>query len=328
MLSVRGVHKKFDGERSKWALKGISLKAEKGNHVFVIGETGSGKSTLLKCIGGFLELDKGQIKWDNHRVLGPNEKLIAGNEFIRLVEQEYNLNQFKSIEANLLEVLPFGLYKSEQKERVAEMLDLFQLNGMGKKKPHELSGGQQQRVAIAKAFIQLPKVLLLDEPFAHFDPQMRNKVFEFLRQHIDNQDLLVVTVTHDFNETLKNADNVLVLEKGKVIQSGSAQSLYQTPKNLYVAGLLGEYNLLNVRGRIRFLRPEDIHISEKGKHKAELLKVRFCGHYAELTLNYQDTYLTAYTHQMSNFTLGSMLFFSFPQKGLELVDTESLQEWR
>ncbi|MCB0481420.1 MAG: ABC transporter ATP-binding protein [Flavobacteriales bacterium] len=327
MLSVRGVHKKFEGERSKWALKGINFSSKPGNHIFVIGETGSGKSTLLKCIFGIYDLDKGNIKWNGERILGPSEQLIAGNPNMRLVEQEYKLSTFKTLEANLLESLPLGLYKKEQKERISEMLSLFELEGMGNKKPFELSGGQQQRAAIAKAFINLPSVLLLDEPFAHFDPQMRNKVFEFLHERIEKEHLLVITVTHDFYETLKNADLVMVVEKGKIIQSGASQELYGKPINLYVAGLLGEYNEVVVGQNKYFVRPEELAILDKGKYKAEIVNIRFCGHFIEITLLYKGVEIKSFAHLKFAHKIGDKVLFDFPLKSPTILPTGEIVPW-
>ncbi len=294
LLRVFGVHKKFEGDRVRWALKGVSFDVMKGQHLFVIGETGSGKSTLLKCIYGLYSPDKGRVRMDGQRVRGPGEKLIPGHHKMRLVSQDMDYNAYQPVRLNLESALAPGYTARERDRKVKEMLILFQLEKESSKMPINLSGGQQQRLSLARSLIELPEVLLMDEPFAHLDPQTKNRIYHYLDEQIQNHRTTVITVTHDYHETLKNADSVVVLQKGKVVQKGAAQVLYNHPENEYVAGLLGEYNEMLIDNTPRFVRPEDLVVDDKGIWKGEVTGIRYSGFYREMFVRCGDQEYTLF----------------------------------
>lgn len=292
MLKVRGIHKKYIGKRSSWALKGVALELQPGQHGFVIGETGSGKSTLLKIIYGSETPEKGSVNWKGEKQNHQNQ-LIYGFNGMKLVEQDFNLKMFNTVRGVIESDLPVGLLKSEIKAKTDELLTLFELQKSAHKQVLELSGGQQQRVAIAKAFASLPELLLLDEPFAHLDPQLKNNIFRYLQNEIRDNNLSVLTITHDYTETLKYADIVLAMHKGKVVQRGEVAELYERPVNLYVAGLLGEFNVIIEAKELSFCRPEHIQLNKGGEFKGELVAKRFCGHFYEIDIKMNTNILLA-----------------------------------
>lgn len=326
-LRLKRLEKSFGNEKITKALKPISLKIEQGEHVFVIGETGSGKSTFLKCLAGQYEPSSGEILLEGVAVSGPAHNLIPGHEDIELVEQEFSLKKFNTVVQNLEMALSSDLLKKEKRQRIKEMIDLFGLGRMKNKLPTELSGGQQQRLALAVALIELPKLLLLDEPFAHFDPQLKSRIFEYLKLKISELKTTVITVTHDYRETLKHADKVLVLEKGKKVQFDKVEAIYYKPKNLYVAGLLGEFNLLENRQKKLFLRPENIKITNsKTNIKVLIEAIEFCGPYHEIVLRTsKNEQVMVFSDLSDGFKVGEEVFISDEESAIEVDDKENLK---
>ncbi len=307
-LRLKRVAKFFGDDKTVKALKPLSLSVNKGEHLFVIGETGSGKSTLLKCLAGKCDLEEGTILLNGEEVLGPQQNLIPGHDDIQLVEQEFGLKKFNSVYQNLEMTLNPHLLKKEKSARIKEMLNLFGLQQLKNKLPTELSGGQQQRLALAVALIELPKLLLLDEPFAHFDPQLKSKIFEYLSIKIQTEQITVVTVTHDYRETLKHADKVLILEKGKKVQFASVHDCYYKPKNLYCAGLLSEFNAYKFQGKQFLLRPEELQTDSKGKIGVQVTDVAFSGHFTELLVsNTENEHLLMYVPNGMKYQIGDSL---------------------
>lgn len=314
ILKIRGLHKKFTNQQTQRVLKGVSFEVNQGQHVFVIGETGSGKSTLLKSIYGIHNPDKGSV-WFNNKKLSYENRLIPGFENMRLVEQDFNLKKFNTVRLAVESKLELGFSRKEKTDKTNELLELFQLKSLASKQILQISGGQQQRVALAQAFANLPQLLLLDEPFAHLDPQLKTNIFQYIKKCIKNNGLTVVTVTHDYIETLKHADKVIALENGKIAQQGEVKELYNRPENLYVAGLLGSFLSVDINGVEWLLRPENVEVVKTGKQVGELSSIRFCGHYYELELSFNDQIIKAYIQNDSGFQVGMKVKFNLNLKG-------------
>ena len=235
MLTINSLSKSFDKGKS-YALENVSFNLKAGQVCAIVGESGSGKTTLVRLIAGLERPDHGSIAM--------NEKIIASlNKFVQpekrkigLVFQEYALFPHLTILENVL----YGISKiKNKKNRAQEMLDLVGLSDMGKRYPHQLSGGQQQRVALARALAPEPSLLILDEPFSNLDTmlrtQLRNEVFEIIKK----TEVTVLFVTHDTQDALSVADEILILQNGKVVQKDVASNLYVKPNTLYVASLFG-----------------------------------------------------------------------------------------
>ena len=235
MLTINALSKSFDKGKS-YALENVTFNLKAGQVCAIVGESGSGKTTLVRLIAGLERPDNGSITM-NEKVIASLDKFVQPEKRkIGLVFQEYALFPHLTILENVL----YGISKvKNKKEKAQEMLDLVGLSGMEKRYPHQLSGGQQQRVALARALAPEPSLLILDEPFSNLDTmlrtQLRNEVFDIIKK----TEVTVLFVTHDTQDALSVADEILILQKGKVIQKDVAENLYVKPNTLYVASLFG-----------------------------------------------------------------------------------------
>jgi iron(III) transport system ATP-binding protein len=223
------------------ALDAIDLKIEAGELFFLLGPSGCGKSTLLRVIAGLLEPTAGRVFFNDRDVtaLGTEKRNAV------MCFQSYALWPHMTVEENVrfgLEVRKVA--KLDQATRVAEAIRQVQLEALAKRKPNELSGGQQQRVALARALVVHPDCLLLDEPLSNLDARLRLDMRGEIRRICRAAGLTAIYVTHDQKEALSIADRMAVLNKGKIEQIGRPQDLYLRPGNLFVAGFMGETNLL------------------------------------------------------------------------------------
>ncbi|MGB5556274.1 MAG: ABC transporter ATP-binding protein [Flavobacteriaceae bacterium] len=242
MLNVKQVSFTYD---KLLVLDTLDLQVAKGEHVAIIGESGCGKSTLLKIIYGLLHLDSGTVHWGENQVLGPLFNLVPGEPYMKYLAQDFDLMPFTSVAENVSQYLSV-LEPEFLKERTAELLATIEMTEFANVKVKKLSGGQQQRVALARVLAQQPEVLLLDEPFSHIDNfrknSLRRKLFAYLKQ----KGITVITATHDPNDMLPYANRVVVLKDAKIIANEIPQHLFQHPKDLYIASLFGEANLVPI----------------------------------------------------------------------------------
>ena len=226
-------------------LKNINLDIKEGEIISLLGPSGCGKSTTLKIIAGILDLDDGDILFDEKSV----KNVPTGKRDASIVFQDYllfpHMNVFENIE--------FGLKmkkinKKDRKEKVKELIDLVKLIGYENKYPSELSGGQQQRVAIARTLAINPKVLLLDEPFSNLDINLRNEMREFVSSLQKKLKITTILVTHDKEEALMMSDKIAVMLNGEIKQFDNPKTLYEKPKTKCVANIFGERNY--IKGKI------------------------------------------------------------------------------
>ena len=291
MISVRNVTKRF-GEFV--ALDGVSVDVESGALLALLGPSGSGKSTLLRVIAGLERPDTGDV-------------FISGREATRLRPQERGVGfvfqhyaPFKHM--TVADNVAFGLTvrkrpKAEISARVHELLELVQLEGLGKRYPAQLSGGQRQRMALARALAVEPEVLLLDEPFGALDARVRQELREWLRRLHDEVHVTTVFVTHDQEEAMQIADEIVLLNRGTIEQIGSPQDLYERPANEFVLTFVGEAT--GFRGEL--VRPHDVVLStlpEPGAHEALVERVAYLGFEvrAQLVLGEGDRFDAQLTH--------------------------------
>ncbi|PWH81552.1 ABC transporter ATP-binding protein [Brumimicrobium oceani] len=241
MLKIDSLSKSFDKGKS-YALENVTFDLKVGDVCAIVGESGSGKTTLVRLIAGLERPDSGSILLDGRTIASMNKFVQPEKRKIGLVFQEYALFPHLTILDNVL----YGISKlKNKKNRAQEMLDLVGLSEMGKRYPHQLSGGQQQRVALARALAPEPSLLILDEPFSNLDSmlrtQLRNEVFDIIKK----TDVTVLFVTHDTQDALSVADEILILQHGKVVQKDAAANLYVKPNTLYVASLFGNTVRIN-----------------------------------------------------------------------------------
>lgn len=227
------------------ALDGISLHIEPGELFFLLGASGCGKTTLLRCIAGLETPTSGTIHFGERDVtaMAPHKREAA------MVFQSYALWPHLTVGQNIA----FGLEerkvpKPEIKRRVAEALEMVQLPGFGERSIDQMSGGQQQRVSLARALVVKPKCLLLDEPLSNLDAQLRVEMRREIRRIVKENGLTGIYVTHDQEEALAMADRMAVLNRGTIAQIGTPEETYRDPRSAYVAGFIGETNI--VKGEI------------------------------------------------------------------------------
>jgi len=238
ILSLQGVTKTFG---DAVAVDDVSLDIQEGEFFALLGGSGCGKTTLLRMLAGFETPTVGRILLDGEDIA----KTPAHRRPINMMFQSYALFPHMSVERNV----GFGLRqegrpRKEIAERVDRALELVQLGPLRGRRPHQLSGGQRQRTALARALVKRPRILLLDEPLAALDKKLRQ---ETQIELIDLQETLGVTfvvVTHDQEEAMTVADRIAVMKAGRISQVGSPVEIYEAPANRYVAGFIGEANLL------------------------------------------------------------------------------------
>ncbi len=237
-LSIRGLVKRF-GELV--ALDRLDLDIAAGELFFLLGPSGCGKTTLLRAIAGFHFPDEGTIRFDGEDVTRvPPHKRGTGMMF-----QSYalwpHLNVFRNVAFGLEER---RVPKAEIRARVEEALAMVRMEGLGSRKIHQLSGGQQQRVALARALVVRPRCLLLDEPLSNLDAKLRIEMRGEIRRICKDFGLTAIYVTHDQKEALSMADRMAVLDAGRLAQVGTPEELYRRPASAFVAGFVGETNLV------------------------------------------------------------------------------------
>jgi spermidine/putrescine transport system ATP-binding protein len=248
-IELVGVAKRFHSRRGAvLAVERVDLAIGEGEFFSLLGPSGCGKTTTLRMIGGFEEPTEGSILLHGTDVVGvpPNRRDV------NMVFQSYALFPHMSVYDNVA----FGLERksvprAETRRRVAEMLELVELEGKSERRPRELSGGQQQRVALARALVNRPRALLLDEPLAALDLKLRQAMQLELKRIQREVGITFVFVTHDQNEALTLSDRLVVMNAGRVEQLGSPREVYERPRTRFVAGFIGTSNLMT--GRVREL---------------------------------------------------------------------------
>jgi iron(III) transport system ATP-binding protein len=238
-LRLAGVVKYFGGAL---VVDGVALQLQRGQLLALLGPSGCGKTTTLRLIAGFEHLDAGEIEIGGRVVARDGFHERPERRRVGMVFQEYAL--FPHL--NVAENVRFGLhtYTGDVRRRVAAVLELVGLAGLGERMPHELSGGQQQRVALARALAPEPALILLDEPFSNLDAGLRDHVRSEVRAILREANATAVFVTHDQEEALSLVDRVAVLLAGRVRQVASPQQLYRQPIDREVATFVGNANFL------------------------------------------------------------------------------------
>jgi len=276
MLQVQNISFSY---KDKPTLKLISISLEKGKTLAIIGESGCGKSTLLKLIYGLYDLNDGQIFWNENEVLGPKYNLIPGMDYMKYLAQDFDLMPFITVAENVGKYLS-NIYKEKKNERISELLEIVEMTEFANTKAQFLSGGQMQRVAIARVLALEPEVLLLDEPFSHIDNFRKNSLRRKLFSYLKEKQITTIIATHDSTDVLSYADEVIVMKDGEIIEKGNPKSIYNSPKNSYVASLFDDVNEITIDGKKELLFPHQLQIVSKSDLKVTVMNCYFRGsHY-------------------------------------------------
>jgi sulfate transport system ATP-binding protein len=250
-IAVIDVTKRFNGFT---ALSDVSVAIPEGSLTALLGPSGSGKSTLLRVIAGLEQPEMGQVFLGGEDVTSKP----ARTRGVGMVFQHYAAFKHMTVQDNIA----FGLTvrkrpRAEINQRVHELLELVQLEGLAKRYPAQLSGGQRQRMALARALAVEPQVLLLDEPFGALDARVRKELRAWLRRLHDEVHVTTIIVTHDQEEAMEVAGQIVLLNEGRVEQVGSPRDLYETPANEFVMSFVGPVNRLGQS----FVRPHDVDVA-------------------------------------------------------------------
>jgi sulfate/thiosulfate transport system ATP-binding protein len=263
-IAVEGAYKRFDDFQ---ALDDVSIDVPDGSLTALLGPSGSGKSTLLRAIAGLEELDAGRVTIRGEDATAkPAQKRGVGFVF-----QHYAAFKHMTVFGNVGFGLKIRKWSKQQVDaRVHELLRLVQLDGLAERYPDQLSGGQRQRMALARALAVEPQVLLLDEPFGALDAKVRKDLRSWLRRLHDETGVTTIFVTHDQEEAMDVAEQLVVMNEGRVEQSGSAADLYDHPANEFVMSFVGEVNRLGEH----FVRPHDMEVVLDPDERAQEAMVR------------------------------------------------------
>ncbi|HGK6740595.1 TPA: spermidine/putrescine ABC transporter ATP-binding protein PotA [Enterobacter hormaechei] len=239
LVQLERIRKSFDG---KDVISDLNLTINDGEFLTLLGPSGCGKTTVLRLIAGLESVDNGHIHLENQDIT----QVPAEDRHVNTVFQSYALFPHMTVFENVA----FGLRMqktpaSEIPPRVTEALRMVQLEAFAQRKPHQLSGGQQQRVSIARAVVNKPRLLLLDESLSALDYKLRKQMQNELKALQRKLGITFVFVTHDQEEALTMSDRIVVMRDGKIEQDGTPREIYEEPKNLFVASFIGEINIFN-----------------------------------------------------------------------------------
>ncbi len=337
IIELKNISKSF-GEED--ILENFSVEIARHEFVTILGPSGCGKTTMLRLIGGFETPDSGQILFDGEDITN----LPPYKRHLNTVFQKYAL--FPHM--NVFDNVAFGLTikkvdKKIIKEKVNEILKLVNLDGFEKRNIDSLSGGQQQRIAIARALVNEPEVLLLDEPLGALDLKLRQEMQLELKKIQKKLGITFIYVTHDQEEALTMSDEIIVMNNGKIQQKGSPIDIYNEPKNAFVASFIGESNIIDGIMREDFLvefsgktfecldkgfddyelidvviRPEDIKFDkENGKIEGVVTSVVFKGVHYEMHIQAAD--FNWIVHSTTMEPVGSTVYLDFYPNDIHIM---------
>lgn len=291
-MALLEVHHIGKQQPDRKILDDINFEQNSLQKIALTGESGAGKSTLLKIISGHIQPDEGSVIFDGKRVIGPEEKLLAGHKDIAYLSQHYELHN-----NYVVKDLVWFQIKMEEDE-AKRLFEICRIDHLLEHRTNQLSGGEKQRIALCMLLVKHPKLLVLDEPFSNLDPINKNTLKSVLEDITIRLKITCLLASHDPNDTLSWADEIIVIKEGKIVQHDKPSVIYNQPVNNYVAGMFGKYNLLSPAQASRFginsnqdviLRPEDFRISHTVINgiKGTIQKISFWGSYydAEIAAN-------------------------------------------
>jgi iron(III) transport system ATP-binding protein len=236
LLDISGVRHGYNGRR---VLTDFALSLDRGQIGCVLGPSGCGKTTALRCIAGFEHISAGRIAINGKEMSGPGRTVPPEKRHVGMVFQDYALFPHLTVADNV----GFGLHAldpAERARRIGQTLDTIGMKAAAGRYPHELSGGQQQRVALARALAPQPELLLLDEPFSNLDVDLRERLGLEVRDILKQQEITAILVTHDQQDAFAIADEIGIMQRGRIEQWGTPYDLYHKPATRFVADFVGQ----------------------------------------------------------------------------------------
>lgn len=308
-LEIENINKSYQGKK---ILKDINLCINRGELISIVGPSGAGKTTLLKIICGIELPDSGKIIRENS---------VNGQSQPILVFQDYVLFPNMTVYENIA----FGLKakrigKSVVRDKVNEIMNFFKISYLSAQYPSQISAGEKQRTAIARALVLNPPMILLDEPFANLDKNLKFETAEFIRSTQKEFGITTVSVTHDLKEAFMISDRIGVMINGAIVQYDTPAEIYRSPAAADVAALLGDINILpaqivkslcsscaSANGSKVCVRPESVKLMKNGDGHGKVVNVAFAGHYSTVTVEYAGYEIRSFNtngNQMENFAEG------------------------
>jgi len=274
MLKVENLSISYERE----ILTDINFSLDRGNIIGIVGANGEGKSSLLRVLSGFQDANSGDAFWNEKRIQGPSYRLVPGHDDIQLVNQDFHLDLFHSVEENVRNAMLY-LSKDLQETFSAELLDLVNLTDLSKQQARYLSGGEKQRLAIARALASEPDVILLDEPFSHLDAHLKLKLGVYLQELAKVRKLLVILVSHDGTDIMEWCQKVIFIANKGIARIAAPKEFYFEPTDEYEALFFGEVNKMKVDGKEVLFRPTEYRKNKTLGTKVQLVSTQFCGFY-------------------------------------------------
>jgi ABC-type sugar transport system ATPase subunit len=295
-------------------VKDVTVSISKGKVIAIVGESGSGKSTLLKLIYGLISPESGTVYFKGSPIKGPAEKLIPGHDSMKMVTQDFSLNTYAKVYDNVASMLPNTNLKYKD-EKSWEVMRFLRIDHLAKKRVSDLSGGEQQRVAIARAIITEPEVILMDEPFSQVDTPLKTHLRADIKRLSHELGITVILVSHDPVDGLSLADEIIVLSRGEVVETGEPKHLYNNPAALYTARLLADCNVLTQDDSLKIglktskltlaIYPEWVQLKRSWSSKNyTLLDSFFKGTSEELLLERDGVKLRALNYHIGSYKKG------------------------
>lgn len=346
-VEMKNVCKRFENFQ---AVDNVSFGIEQGRLAALLGPSGSGKTTILRILAGLEQQDSGDVVLEGKVI----NDVAANERGIGFVFQNYALFRYMTVYDNIA----FGLKvkkmdKKQINERVMEMVSLIGLDGLEKRYPSQLSGGQRQRVAFARAIAPKPNLLLLDEPFAAIDAKVRKELRSWLREMVRKVGVTSIFVTHDQDEAVEVADDILIINQGRLEQMGDPKDIYKHPKTPFVAQFIGSSEIIDDlsgfkgfgeigAGKKAIVRPEFVEAFKSDNQKFQGLlhavesgtveKIAFRGSYLEVTLLVNGVRLTTNRSlERRNIQIGEKMcvllyrIYVFDENGAEIRKNELLK---
>ena len=259
-------------------LNAVSFRVNAGEVLGIAGCSGAGKTSLLKIIAGLKDADAGTVTFLGKKIVGPKAKLVPGYEDIQLVNQDFGLDLYHTVEENIREKM-LHLPKTAQVSFVEELLNLVELEAVRNQQAIVLSGGEQQRLSIARALACEPKLLLLDEPFVHLDARLRLKITQYLFRLKEVRQMALILVSHNGEEMLSLADTVIYLKKGTIRRKAAPKEMYYAYKSKEEGELFGWVNACRINGKMIYFRPDEFvaDAAESAEVRLKFENALFCG---------------------------------------------------